>query len=63
MQPGPDAVKELFGAAGSATAFFGEAAKLPGFDMLFGKAYDVVSHNRFGLSDAATKAKKTVGAE
>lgn len=60
---GPDAVKELFGEAGSATDFIAKAADQPGFDSLFGGAYDFMSKNRFAISDAATKAKKAVGAE
>ncbi|KAK9852349.1 hypothetical protein WJX84_003865 [Apatococcus fuscideae] len=60
---GPDAVKELFGEAGSTTDFLAKAADQPGFDQLFGSAYDFMSKNRFQISDAATKAKKAVGAE
>lgn len=43
---GPNAVKELFEAAGPRLGIIGVAAKLPGFNFLFGTLYDAVSHNR-----------------
>ncbi len=57
---GPDAVRELFGEAGSATSFLAAASKQPGFDQLFSSAYDFMSENRFKISDAAQKAQNAV---
>ena len=60
---GPDAVKELFAAAGPRLGFAANVAKLPGFAQAFGFLYKQLSIYRFPISNAATKAKETIGKE
>ena len=49
---GPDAVSELFAAAGPRLGLIGTMSKLPGFNIIFGLMYDTISHNRHALQIA-----------
>lgn len=57
---GPDAVRELFGAAGPQLGWAARASKLPGFAELFGLLYKFLARYRYPISDAVVKTKKAV---
>ncbi|KAK9808071.1 hypothetical protein WJX73_002706 [Symbiochloris irregularis] len=58
---GPDAVRELFGAAGPVLGWAAQASKLPGAAQAFGLLYDFLAKYRYPISDAVTKTKKAAG--